>query len=118
MRRQVCFFSISIIDRNNACLGCQAIDVSQYLFTFDEDSLNIFVIKWIIVDALYILGLSQLRIPRLRYSPAIVALQIMSLCLLDGILFGGISINLGLGLSVSSLGFSGPCERFFLLDVD
>lgn len=82
-------------------------DVFQYLLTFDEDTSTSYVTKWIIVDVVYILAISQLRIPRLRYTPAVVALQIMTLCLLNGILFGGISINLGLGLSLSSIGLSG-----------
>lgn len=39
------------------------------------------------------LGLAQLRIPRLDYSKAVVALQLVSLCLMDGVLFGGIRLN-------------------------
>lgn len=90
----------------------------QYLLTFDEDSPTSYVTKWIIVDLVYIVAISQLRIPRLRYTPAVVALQIITLCILDGILFGGISINLGLGLSLSSIGLSGAFINPVNLSID
>lgn len=49
------------------------------------------------VDFLYCAVLSWLRIPRLRYSKAVVALQIIALWLFDGLAFGGISVNIGGG---------------------
>ena len=54
------------------------------------------------MDFLYCTGLSWLRIPRLRYSKAVVALQIITLWLLDGLLFGGISVNIGGGPLIRS----------------
>jgi nucleoporin POM152 len=59
---------------------------------------------------LYCILLSLLRIPRLNYTKASVFLQILFLWLLDGILFGGISVNvpalLGFGFGTAS-SFSG-----------
>ena len=51
--------------------------------------------KWIVVDCLFISILSLLRIPRLNYSKATVALLILSFLFLDGLMFGGISLNVG-----------------------
>ena len=58
--------------------------------------------KWIVVDIFFILGLSLLRIPRLRYTSSVLALQLVTLCLLDGVLFGSISLHLGIGGALSS----------------
>jgi nucleoporin POM152 len=71
--------------------------------------------KWLLVDFLYIVILSQLRIPRLEYKTPSVVLQVALLWLIDGLLFGGISINLpvfwGTGLTLSS-GLPGAlCHR-------
>ena len=60
------------------------------------------MVKWIVVDAFFILGLSLLRIPRLRYSSSVLALQLITLCLLDGLLFGSISLHLGIRAALSS----------------
>lgn len=62
--------------------------------------------KWFCVDFAYVALLSQLRIPRLTYSKAIVALQILSLWFLDGMLFGAISLHLGSGTPTSA-GYQG-----------
>lgn len=61
-----------------------------------------YVAKWIMVDTFFILGLSLLRIPRLRYTSSVLALQLITLCLLDGVLFGSISLHLGTGAALSS----------------
>ena len=49
------------------------------------------------MDSLYCIVLAWLRIPRLQYSHAIVLLQVLSLCFVDGIMFGGIKINVTSG---------------------
>ncbi|KAF7798524.1 hypothetical protein EIP86_009745 [Pleurotus ostreatoroseus] len=49
------------------------------------------------IDAFYCSCLAFLRIPRLNYKLSVVILQILSLTLLNGFMFGGITINLGLG---------------------
>jgi nucleoporin POM152 len=50
--------------------------------------------KWLLVDFAYCTILYQLRIPRLNYTKAVVLLQIALLWFLDGIIFGGVSLNL------------------------
>ena len=70
---------------------------------YDEESWSVgYVAKWIVVDVFFILGLSLLRIPRLRYTSSVLALQLITLCLLDGLLFGSISLHLGIGAALSS----------------
>ncbi|THH33416.1 hypothetical protein EUX98_g778 [Antrodiella citrinella] len=69
--------------------------------------------KWILVDTLYCACLSQLRIPRLNYTKSIVVLQILLLCISDAFLFGGITLNLGLGggsWKIVTFGSSGSGE--------
>ena len=60
-----------------------------------------------LVDFLYCSVLSWLRIPRLRYSKAVVALQIILLWLLDGLALGGVTVNVGGGPWVQSGRMSG-----------
>jgi nucleoporin POM152 len=62
--------------------------------------------KWIIVDSLYCVILAMLKIPRLRYSYAIVLLQVASMCFMDGLMFGGVKLNISTGTprAGSSLG--------------
>lgn len=67
-------------------------DFVQYLFGAPSSGPT-FTRKWILADAVYVLGLSQLRIPRLNYSRSVVVLQLLSLTLLDGFLFGGVRLN-------------------------
>ncbi|KAG2155546.1 hypothetical protein DEU56DRAFT_767978 [Suillus clintonianus] len=75
----------------------QAIKVFDVLQNFfASDATTYYGRKWLIVDFAYIATLSRLRIPRLKYSRAVVLLQILSIWFLDGMLFGGISLNLGL----------------------
>ncbi|TFK36998.1 hypothetical protein BDQ12DRAFT_234110 [Crucibulum laeve] len=84
--------------------------------------------KWLFVDLAYCVLLAGLRIPRLNYTKTTVLLQICLLWFLDGLLFGGISINtpaiLGGTGNAFVLGFSkGPeiptttAESFNLLDI-
>ncbi|KAG6900529.1 hypothetical protein C0993_009482, partial [Termitomyces sp. T159_Od127] len=76
-------------------LLCQAIkilDFSWYLVGGDEG--NTSCGKWLFVDFVYCMVLTRLRIPRLTYSRTVVFLQIALLWFLDGLMFGGISLNL------------------------
>ncbi|KAG6910514.1 hypothetical protein DXG01_009933 [Tephrocybe rancida] len=75
-------------------LMCQAIkfvDFSWYIISGEGIAS---CRKWLFVDFAYCVILTQLRIPRLTYSKAVVLLQIALLWFLDGIMFGGISLNL------------------------
>ncbi|GLB35866.1 putative nucleoporin pom152 [Lyophyllum shimeji] len=74
------------------CQAIKLIDFSRYLVR-GEEGLAI-CRKWLFVDFAYCAILNQLRIPRLTYSKAIVLLQIALLWFLDGLMFGGISLNL------------------------
>jgi len=86
-------------------------DIFQNIFS--SDATTYYGRKWLIVDFLYIITLSQLRIPFLRYSKAVVLLQILAIWFLDGLLFGGISLNLGLmGSSEVSGVSSGFSSKF------
>ncbi|EIN13930.1 hypothetical protein PUNSTDRAFT_140355 [Punctularia strigosozonata HHB-11173 SS5] len=76
-------------------LLCQAIkifDLAQYILGYDQTG---YLQKWLWVDFAYCVSLAQLRIPRLNYSKSVVVLQILSLWLLDGLMFGGIRVNGG-----------------------
>lgn len=85
-------------------------DVLQNIFA--SDTTTYYGRKWLIVDFAYLATLSRLRIPRLKYSRAVVLLQILSIWFLDGMLFGGISLNLGLmGSSEISSAPSGILNR-------
>ncbi|KAL0572927.1 hypothetical protein V5O48_009040 [Marasmius crinis-equi] len=53
--------------------------------------------KWVFVDFVYFVLLSFLRIPRLNYGKAVVVLQVVLLWFLDGLLFGGIRLDIGEG---------------------
>jgi nucleoporin POM152 len=86
-------------------------DILQNIFT--SDATTYYGRKWLIVDFLYIATLSQLRIPRLKYSKAVVLLQILAIWFLDGLLFGGIRLNLGLmGSSEISSAPSGFSSKY------
>ncbi|KAL1951146.1 hypothetical protein VTO73DRAFT_295 [Trametes versicolor] len=90
-----------------ACQAAKIWDLLQY-WTSSSDTPLHFARKWLFVDFLYCAALSWLRIPRLRYSKAVVVLQILFLWLFDGLAFGGISVNIGAGGSWSqSAGSSG-----------
>ncbi|KAF7968974.1 hypothetical protein HWV62_28777 [Athelia sp. TMB] len=83
-------------------------DFVRYSFSPADNAVN-FGRKWILADLTYCIALSHLRIPRLHYSKAVVVLQIISLCFMDGVMFGGIHLHL-FGAStegtVSNIGFS------------
>ncbi|KAI0363538.1 hypothetical protein BV20DRAFT_1031218 [Pilatotrama ljubarskyi] len=79
-----------------ACQAAKLLDLFRY-WLWPSDAPLHFARKWMLVDFLYCAFLSWLRIPRLRYSAAVVALQIISLWLFDGLAFGGISVNVGVG---------------------
>ncbi|EPQ61413.1 hypothetical protein GLOTRDRAFT_102151 [Gloeophyllum trabeum ATCC 11539] len=81
-------------------LLCQAVklfDALQYNFSPQDASSASYCRKWLLVDTLYFMALSQLRIPRLNYSRAVTALQILTAGFLDGVLFGGINVNVAGG---------------------
>lgn len=74
----------------------QAIKLFDFFrFLVTDESQALYGRKWLIADLLFCLCLAWLRIPRLRYSKSVVALQIISLWLVDGLMFGGITVNLG-----------------------
>lgn len=81
------------------------------LFASGEPSSYAYGRKWFCLDFAYVALLSQLRIPRLTYGKAIVALQILSLWFLDGLLFGAISLDLGSSASTSG-GYQGIQSSF------
>ncbi|KAK7058444.1 hypothetical protein VNI00_002078 [Paramarasmius palmivorus] len=92
-------------------LFCQAAKALDFLRSFTTDNAIQLFQKWLFVDLVYCAMLSVLRIPRLNYSKAVVALQIISLWFIDGLLFGGIRINLfGNERAVSLVGSSGHPE--------
>lgn len=85
-------------------LLCQAIKLLDFLRSLASPSERLTIcVKWLFVDFLYCFLLSQLRIPRLNYSKASVLLQICLLWFLDGIMFGGISLNVPALFSGGSL---------------
>ncbi|KAF5384775.1 hypothetical protein D9615_001264 [Tricholomella constricta] len=96
----------------------KVVDFSWYLVSRDEGMAS--CRKWLFVDFAYCAILTQLRIPRLSYSKAVVLLQIAVLWFLDGLMFGGISLNLarrgGFESSSSSNGLSWTPETFSLMD--
>lgn len=85
-------------------------DFLQYLFASDTTSISRYGQKWLLVDLLYCIGLGQLRIPRLNYATTVIVLQVLSLWLLDGLLFGGIRLHLFGGSGSADM--SGTQQRF------
>ncbi|KAI9512489.1 hypothetical protein F5148DRAFT_1162138 [Russula earlei] len=69
-------------------------DFILYLFSSEGSPTPHYGKKWLLVDILFCLTLSRLRIPRLNYTNTIVALQIFCFALLDGLLFGGIRLHI------------------------
>ncbi|KAG7452288.1 uncharacterized protein BT62DRAFT_881882 [Guyanagaster necrorhizus] len=83
-------------------------DFFRYIASSDES--QSLCVKWLAIDIASCLFLSQLRIPRLNYATSVVALQIVALCFFDGLMFGGVSLNLaraGGESSISPEGYSG-----------
>ncbi|KAF9270637.1 hypothetical protein L218DRAFT_849562 [Marasmius fiardii PR-910] len=79
-------------------LFCQAAKTLDFFRSFTSSSSSLHLCqKWLLVDFLYCILLSFLRIPRLKYGKAVVALQVISLWFTDGLLFGGIRVNIGDG---------------------
>ncbi|KAJ4485797.1 hypothetical protein J3R30DRAFT_3442070 [Lentinula aciculospora] len=82
--------------------ACKAVDV---LSSFVSSDSRIYLCKkWLLFDTLYCIVLATLRIPRLNYSKAVVALQVISLWLFNGLIFGGIRVNVwgdGSGITTS-----------------
>ncbi|KAJ7631073.1 hypothetical protein FB45DRAFT_979222 [Roridomyces roridus] len=74
------------------CL-CQAVKALDWLVSSD-DSLQLCK-KWVLVDLAFCVALTQLRIPRLHYSPSVVLLQILVIVIFDLFMFGGIRLNFG-----------------------
>ncbi|KAF8956062.1 hypothetical protein BDZ97DRAFT_1925843 [Flammula alnicola] len=104
-------------------LLCQSIKILDFVWSLasGEDRM-ITCRKWLLVDFAYCVLLSQLRIPRLDYSKASVLLQISLLWFLDGIMFGGISVNAPamLGGVAFTSGFSdasSTSEAFSIRDI-
>ena len=83
-------YTSSLASQSYLSQSTKALDLFRYYTVNPEQA---FCQKWLLIDTLYCLTLSFLRIPRLRYSKAVVLLQILSLAILNGILFGGIQIN-------------------------
>ena len=71
----------------------QVIKVSDWLYSLinTEITTNL-TLKWISVDIAFCLILKRLRIPRLNYAVVAVLLQIFSLCMVDGVLFGTVKV--------------------------
>ncbi|KAH9178805.1 hypothetical protein EDB89DRAFT_1928552 [Lactarius sanguifluus] len=70
------------------------IDFFQYLLSSEGSPTPHYGKKWLLVDLLFCVILSRLRIPRLNYANTFVVLQILSLALVDGLLFGGIRLHI------------------------
>jgi hypothetical protein len=72
-----------------------------------------YALKWLFVDFLYCTVLSALRIPRLDYAKSVVLIHILTLWLVDGFMFGIVSVNLGSGGTSSiipSIRFTSECH--------
>jgi len=88
------FFSFSMISRANL-EHIQSIKAFDFFWSFASGEPRTAICrKWLFVDLAYCVVLSQLRIPRLQYSRATVLLQVLFLWFIDGVMFGGISLNL------------------------
>ncbi|CCL98085.1 uncharacterized protein FIBRA_00079 [Fibroporia radiculosa] len=87
----------------------KAFDFLQYSFFSNSDQ-GSYGKKWFLVDLIFCTCLARLRIPRLRYSKSVVVLQVIFLWILDGLLFGGITFNVGgrTWMTVPSIGFANP----------
>ncbi|KAF7784114.1 hypothetical protein Agabi119p4_279 [Agaricus bisporus var. burnettii] len=106
---------------------CQGIKMFEFLWPLNWNENRLALCrKWIFVDFLLVTALSLLRIPRLNYNKTTIALSISFIWFIDGLMFGGISLNVGSQLSKSSsaphVGSSGTYEvskpqQFSFLDV-
>ncbi|KAF9486443.1 hypothetical protein BDN70DRAFT_869985 [Pholiota conissans] len=90
-------------------LLCQSIKILDFVWSLASGGNHTATYrKWLMVDFLYCVVLSQLRIPRLQYGKASILLQIGTLWFLDSVMFGGINVNASalLGGSLLTPGFS------------
>ena len=74
--------------------GIKIFDFLQYLLSSEGSPTPHYGKKWLLVDLLFCVILSRLRIPRLNYANSVVVLQILGLALVDGLLFGGIRLHI------------------------
>ncbi|KAJ6503388.1 hypothetical protein C8R47DRAFT_1105937 [Mycena vitilis] len=77
------------------CQAVKAFDFVGYIASSD-DTLALCK-KWMLFDIAYCLALTRLRIPRLNYTRTVVLLQLLLVVIFDGLMFGGISLNMGRG---------------------
>ncbi|KAF5352715.1 hypothetical protein D9756_005934 [Leucocoprinus leucothites] len=106
---------------------CQSIKFFEFVWPLNwSDNRLALCRKWIFVDFLLIVVLALLRIPRLTYSKATISLFLFAALFLDGLMFGGISLNVGSSSKSSRSTQNGPpgtlesqlnSEKFSLVDV-
>ncbi|KAJ7225386.1 hypothetical protein GGX14DRAFT_489278 [Mycena pura] len=107
------------------CFLCQAVKAIDFLwYTASSDETLALCRKWLLFDTVFCLALTQLRIPRLNYSRTVVMLQLLLVVLLDGLMFGGLSLNLGRGRRESAFilhpelaATPGPFSVFYVLNM-
>ncbi|KAJ7235870.1 hypothetical protein B0H12DRAFT_1204558 [Mycena haematopus] len=83
------------IPSQRSAIAVKAIDFVGYLASSD-DTLTLCK-KWMLFDVAYCLALTRLRIPRLNFSRTVVMLQLLLAVIFDGLVFGGISLNVSRG---------------------
>ncbi|KAJ6604793.1 hypothetical protein DFH09DRAFT_1242695 [Mycena vulgaris] len=93
------------------CQAVKALDFVWFIASSD-DSLALCK-KWMLFDVAYCLALTRLRIPRLNYSRTVVLLQLLLVVIFDGLMFGGISLNVG-GERRDSSGSSHPILLYLI----
>ncbi|KAJ7925924.1 hypothetical protein B0H13DRAFT_1973892 [Mycena leptocephala] len=92
-QRPVVENSLQLLPLTAFLQAVKAIDFVGYIASSD-DTLALCK-KWILFDVAYCLALTRLRIPRLNYSRTVVLLQLLLVVIFDGLMFGGISLNVG-----------------------
>ncbi|KAJ7727833.1 hypothetical protein DFH07DRAFT_970045 [Mycena maculata] len=98
------------------CQAVKAIDFVGFIASSD-DTLSLCK-KWMFFDIAYCLALTRLRIPRLNYSRTMVLLQLLLIVIFDGLMFGGISLNIGSGRRESgSSDLPATPEPFSVFDI-
>ena len=90
---RLCLISLCLPNVYPHIQAIKLFDLLQYYLLPASNTTAYYSRKWLFVDFAYCFVLSQLRIPRLNYTKAVVLLQIFSLWFLDGLLFGGIRLN-------------------------
>ncbi|KAF9074850.1 hypothetical protein BDP27DRAFT_1415766 [Rhodocollybia butyracea] len=95
--------------------ACKVVDIISSFVSSDRIYL---CRKWLLFDTLFCIFLAVLRIPRLNYSKAVVALQIICLWLFDGLVFGSIRVNiLGNGVTTVQHDIAYTPEAANLVDI-